>query len=301
VLFYALWGNADYFDGNLYNPAQAVQVDRNTGNVILGTGNLYNGVVIPGLSAFPNSAVGRVSAASPNSTACDGGACNGLFEPNLSKWYEHVTNQFQPRIGIAYQVDPKTVIRAGAGRFITRMGLLDNIFPGVNSPFQPFVTVQNVSVDNPGVDLVPGVAAPLTLTTLNPNLKPPEAWNWNFTMERELPLHSVLSVAYVAHRGLHGWEVYDINQPTAGALQANPGVNVNALRPYAGFAAVQEEERNVNSLYYSLQISWNRRFTSGSMFGITYTLSKSEDNSSGYRDIVPDTYNTNNLWGPLRV
>jgi hypothetical protein len=34
------------------------------------------------------------------------------------------------------------------------------------------------------------------------------------------------------------------------------------------------------------------------MFGVTYTLSKSMDNSSNYRDIVPDTYNTSNLWGP---
>jgi hypothetical protein len=34
------------------------------------------------------------------------------------------------------------------------------------------------------------------------------------------------------------------------------------------------------------------------MFGVTYTLSKSMDNSSNYRDIVPDTYNASNLWGP---
>ena len=61
-------------------------------------------------------------------------------------------------------------------------------------------------------------------------------------MQRQLPLNTVLSVGYVAHRGLHAWQVYDINQPTVGALQANPGVNVNYLRPYKGFAAIQEEE-----------------------------------------------------------
>ena len=93
-------------------------------------------------------------------------------------------------------------------------------------------------------------------------------------------------------------QVYDINQPTAGALQANPGVNVNYLRPYQGFAAIQEEESGVNSMYSSLQVTWNRRFKNGSMFGVTYTLSKSMDGSSNYRDIVPDTYNTSNLWGP---
>ncbi len=256
VPFYPEWGNADYFNGNLYNPADAVKVDPKTGNVILGTGNAYNGVVIPGLKGFPSSALGRVPAADPNNTLCGGTNCSGLFDPSLPKWHQAVTNQFQPRAGIAYQYDDKTVIRAGAGRFITRMNLLDNIFPGGNSPFQPFVTVNNVSVDNPGASLNSGIAAPLTITTLNPYLKQPEAWNWNFTVQREMGFNTVLSAAYVGHRGLHAWQVYDINQPTVGALQAHPGVSVNALRPYQGFAEIQEEESNVNSTVQRLPIDF---------------------------------------------
>lgn len=294
--FHPLWGNADYFDGALYNPSQAVSVDPKTGNVLLGTGNPYNGMVIPGFSKFPQAAVGRVLAASNN--ICDGASCNSLFAPNMNQNYINTQNVWQPRLGIAYQITPKTVVRAGIGEFATRMGLLDNVFPGGNSPFQPFVTVTNVSVDNPGASITSGTAPPLTITTLNPNLKPPKAWNWNATVERQLPINSVLTVAYVAHRGLNGWQVYDINQPTAGALLNNPGVNPAALRPYKGYAAIQEEESVVNSTYNSLQISWNRQMTKGSSFGISYTLSKSMDSGSNYRDIVPDTYNTSNLWGP---
>jgi len=293
--FHPLWANADYFDGALYNPAQAVTVNSH-GNVVLGTGNPYNGVVIPGFSGFPSAAQGRVLAATSN--ICDGASCNTLFDPNLSKSYIHPTISVQPRLGIAYQVDPKTVIRAGVGEFVTAMPLLDNVFPGGNSPFQPFVTVNNVRVDDPGASLVSGTAAAITMTTLNPHLKQPEAWNWNFTFERELFWSSTLSVGYVAHRGIHGWDVYDINQVPAGTLQANPGVNVNVLRPYKGFAAIQEEESVVNSMYNGLQVSWNRRFTAGSMLNFSYTFSKSMDNSSNYRDIVPDTYDTANLWGP---
>jgi hypothetical protein len=201
-------------------------------------------------------------------------------------------------VGVAYQLNDKTVVRAGIGNFVTRMGLLDNVFPGGNSPFQPFVTVNNVSVDNPGGALTSATAAPLTITTLNPNLKQPQAWNWNVTVQRQLFLHSVLTAAYVGHRGLNGWQVYDINEPTVGALLANPGANVNQLRPYKGFAAIQEEESVVNSTYKGFQLSWERRYTNGSSFGVSYTLSKSMDNGSNYRDIVPDTYNTSNLWGP---
>lgn len=293
--FFPLWGNADYFDGKLYNPAQAVAVNAQ-GNVVLGTGNPYNGMVIPGFSSFPSSANGRVLA--DGNPICDGASCNGLFNPSIRKSYINNSNNLQPRLGIAYQLDTKTVLRAGVGEFVTRMPLLDNIFPGGNSPFQPFVTVQNVRVDNPGASLTTGTAAPITATTLNPNLKQPISWSWNATFQREMFWNSLLSIGYVGHRGYNGWDVYDINQAPQGTLQANPGVNINVLRPYKGFAAIQEEESVVNSFYKSLQVTWQRRFTGGSMFQFAYTLSKSMDNSSNYRDIVPDTYNTSNLWGP---
>jgi hypothetical protein len=103
----------------------------------------------------------------------------------------------------------------------------------------------------------------------------------------------------VGHRGIHAWQVYDINQPPQGALTSAPaGTNVNQVRPFKGFAAIQEEESVVNSTYNGFQLAWERRFNAGSSFGVTYTLSKSMDNGSNYRDIVPDTYNTSNLWGP---
>ena len=98
-----------------------------------------------------------------------------------------------------------------------------------------------------------------------------------------------MSIAYVGARGLRNFRVFDINQPTAGALQANPGKSANYLRPYKGYAAIQQEQSNGSSVYSSLQVSWNRRFTAGSLFGVSYTWSKSLDNSSNYRDIMPDT------------
>ena len=101
------------------------------------------------------------------------------------------------------------------------------------------------------------------MTTLPRNNKPPEAWNWNFTVQRQLPWKSVLEVAYVGHRGLHLPEDVDIHQPPAGALPSNPGVNVMALRPYAGFASIQEEQNVATSMYNGLQIGWNRRFADG--------------------------------------
>lgn len=50
--------------------------------------------------------------------------------------------------------------------------------------------------------------------------------------------------------------------------------------------------------YNALQVTWNRRYSGGLMFGASYTLSKSMDNGSNQRDVVPNTYNPQMLWGP---
>src|ERR1700733_12477631 len=301
IPYSAQWGNAVYFDPAAYNPAAAPVVNRTTGLVTAGSGNPYNGIVIPGRSSFPSSATAgnRVPAANPANNACAGQPCTGLFAPNLPKSYVHTTTAVLPRLGFAYQLYPNTVIRAGGGRFVEYKGIIDNIFPGGNSPFQPTVNVSNVSVDNPGAALNSTVEPPLQITTMNAHLVPPTRWNWNVTLQQQLPgRHSSFSVAYVGARGLHNWDVFDINQAPVGSLTNNPGVNINYLRPYKGFAFIQQAQSGVSEFYHSLQMGWNWNFGDGSLFGVAYTWSKDMDNGSNYHTIVPDTYNTSNLWGP---
>ena len=161
IPFSAQWRNMDTFDPAFYNPANAVQQNPANGFVIPGTGDRYNGVVIPG-SGFPESAKGRVPQA-------DSGQFNNLFH-GLPPYYSDIHyDQFQPRLGIAYQLNDKTVIRAGAGRFYTRLGISDSVFLGGNSPFQPIASVSNGSVDNPG-----GGSQnlfPLTVTAQDPDFQ----------------------------------------------------------------------------------------------------------------------------------
>jgi len=84
----------------------------------------------------------------------------------------------------------------------------------------------------------------------------------------------------------------------AGTTYANPHVSITALVPYKDYSQILTEVSRANSRYNSLQVFWNRRFISGLSFSAACTLSKSMDNSSSYSDIVPDTYDTSNLWGP---
>ncbi len=287
VPYRALWGNMIVFDPRFYDPAKAVQIDKKTGAVIPGSGDRYNGLVIPG-SGWPDSAKGRVPEASDPSL-------NYLFRGVSDHFSDIHWDQFQPRLGIAYQITPKTVFRAGAGRFYTRLGVSDSIFLGGNPPFQPTANVSFGNVDNPG-----GTSAnslPLTVTTQSKAFYNPESWNWNATIEREFFWNTILSVAYVGRRGLHLQREANINQPTLDVVAANPGVNLDYLRPYKGYNSIRESDNAASSMYNSLQLAWNRRFQAGLAFGVAYTYSKSMDDGSNARDIVPDTYYKHNLWG----
>src|SRR5205823_4481366 len=59
--YYSLWGNISVFDQASYNPAKAVRQDPATGNIIPGSGDIYNGLIIPG-SSFPSAGKGRFPA-----------------------------------------------------------------------------------------------------------------------------------------------------------------------------------------------------------------------------------------------
>ena len=291
IPYHAVWGNMIVFDPEFYNPANAVTIDPKTG-LITGSptiNQLYNGMVIPG-TGFPTSAIGRVPEASTT-------LYSELFHPGVPNHYSDIQwGDIMPRLGFAYQFDKNTVLRVGGGRFFTRLGVSDSIFLGGNPPFQPNASVSFGNVDNPGGGGTNPV--PLVVTTQSKAFKNPEAWNWNITVERQLFWKSQLSVGYVGRHGLHLQREADINQPTTAIVAANPGVNINALRPYQGFGSIRETDNVANSIYHSLQIAWNRRFSGGLQFGASYTLSKSMDNGSNQRDVVPDTYDPGLMWGP---
>src|SRR6266480_2015778 len=301
IPYHALWGNMIAFDPRLYDSAKAVTISPTTGliqgtidpktGLVIGTGaDTYNGMVIPG-SGFPSSAKGRVPEA--DSTQFD---FSRLFRGVPNHYSDIQWGEIQPRLGIAYQFNKKTVFRAGAGRYITRLGVSDSIFLGGNPPFQPNARVDNGLADNPGAGGAANI--PLLVTTQSKAFKPPESWAWNVTYEREMFWKSLVSVGYVARRGLHLQREADINQPTTAVVAASPGVNINYLRPYKGFGSIRQTDNVANSMYNSLQISWNRRYSDGLQFGASYTLSKSMDNGSNQRDVVPNTYDVSSLWGP---
>jgi len=290
--YHSLWGNESFFSPKDYSTSLAPTVSPTTG--FLTGGDTYDGVVIPG-SGFPSAAKGHVPDAILN------GGFQRLFRGYGSNYSPTVYSNIQPRLGFAYQVEPGTVIRAGVGRYIQRLGISDTVHVGGNAPFQPASSVTNGSVDNPG-----GIGVnqlPLAFTSHAFTYPSPEAWAWNLSAEHEFTNVAVFTLSYVGRRGYHLEQLANINQLQPGTLapgSANKTNNINAdsLRPYKGFSTIIEAENTGGSFYHAMQANLKRRLTKGLLFGAAYTWSKALDYGSSNGTNIVNAYNNRIMYGP---
>jgi hypothetical protein len=279
------WGSLAEFLPAFYDPSKAPAIDR-TGGFIT-SGDPYNGIVLPGCSV-PKAEGNRFP-------VLHTGQFDRLYHclPDGLAQTHHLV--FQPRVGIAYALTPKTALRAGIGMFANRTAINRDTALGGNAPFQPQTTVINGNADAPA-GATPRLF-PFTLTSQDPVFKVPTAWNWNATFQRDIGWGTTVEVGYVGRRGLHNQRKRNINQLLPGTIQANPGVNTNALRPYLGLGILGLAENSGRSTYDGLQVSVERRFATNLHFGVAYTYSKSRDNSSSLTDVLPNAYNDRSYWG----
>jgi hypothetical protein len=169
---------------------------------------------------------------------------------------------------------------------------------GGNPPFQPMVSVANGIADNPGGGSGAATDLPFGINGQDVAFKLPTAYIWSVGVQRELPYGFVVDATYVGRRGLYLQRERNINQLQPGTIQANPGVNVAALRPYLGYGAIRLSENAGRSMYNSLQLSVDKRYSNGLKVGFAYTLGKSEDNASNKRNVLWNTYDDTGFWGP---
>lgn len=288
--YYSLWNNAGTFDPAFYNPATAIQVDPTSGNPIAGTGDPLNGTVLWG-NGFTSDAKNHVPIAAS-------GQYDNLFH-NLPRGYIHVQKYlFQPRLGIAYQLDEKTVLRAGAGRYVSRQGVSDGVFSGGIPPLQQLVSISTGSVDNPGGTAAATGSYPQLTGAINQSSPQPEAYTWNVSVERELGFDTVADISYVGRHALHQQFQGDLNQAPVGTAQQFGTNGVNAHRPYAGYSAITEVYQGDTAAYNGLQIDVNHRYSRDLGFGVAYTFAHSQDCGSFQKNFLPNFLDTKGLCGP---
>ena len=293
---YALWppwysttNNIANFDPRFYDAKNAAVINPATGRLI--SGPRYNGIVLPG--------DGFVGAGNDLKVASDP-AVQALFRGEPRGFSQTHYDLFEPRVGVSYAWNDKTVLRGSGGIFHNRVTLNDSTILGGNPPFQPMVTVSNGSADNPGGTNFAN-DLPFAMQGQDVEFKLPASYMWSIGVQRQLPWKIVLDVNYVGRNGSNLQRERNVNQLQPGTIQANPGVNVAALRPYKGYGALRVSENTGDSEYNSLQISGERRYSNGFKLSVAYTYGKSFDNASDKRNVLWNTYDDSNFWGPVEL
>ena len=148
---------------------------------------------------------------------------------------------------------------------------------------------------------------PFSLNLLDPNTRVPTAYNFNLTVQRELPGQVILSVGYVGAEARHLEAVHELNplhnstvcatDPACahrGTQPFRPG-DINGLTvgsdpfyyPYADatiYPSLAMQSTMTNSNYNSLQVSANKALSHGLTFLASYTWSHSLDFGSSYEN-----------------
>ena len=220
-------------------------------------------------------------------------------------------HDFAPRIGIAYRLTEKTVVRGGfalsyfpypdndyAFNFPV---LQNNAFPDNGSGFGqsqvsggPFISMAGgfpapIVAPTPANGIIPvtGTVGTTKLlnqnyTAVNLNFREPYTESWNLVVQRSLPGKLVLEAAYVGNHGVDVPTVYNLNA----AHVAGSGNAGRALAPLTG--TVADKFLGTSSNYHALQAKLDRRLSSSLLITTAYTYSK----AMGYATDGENTINS---------
>jgi hypothetical protein len=223
----------------------------------------------------------------------------------------HKTN-FAPRAGLAYQINQKTVFRAGYALSYASNGLVNSNlgftqtanFVDLTQGASPIFLLSSGMPTNyprpPFIDPAFGNGNNVTTSISSEAARMPQTHLWRGEVQRELPGGILLEAAYVGTRGLQltAPGLRNFNQTPAAdlslgsllsadinsaAAQSNgirlpyPGFTGpvrQALRPYPQVLTISSAADKIgSSMYHALEAKLQKRFSSGLQFLVSYTFS----------------------------
>ncbi len=211
-------------------------------------------------------------------------------------------NNFAPRIGVAYSLTPKTVLRSAYGVSYIHFNRLggENLL-SFNGPHVVPIAItqqpsQGVCAPNqaptscfrPTQDGYPqGLNVPENFNPLNGrvNYIPPDTntgnvQNWHVTVQREILPNLLVDVAYIGNRSRNLVILGDFNQ--ARPNNANEDIPLQARRPIQGYQFIQAAFDGGKADYHALQVKVERRYSRGLYLLNSFTYSRARDNASGH-------------------
>ncbi len=205
--------------------------------------------------------------------------------------YKSDFNDFAPRLGVAWAITPKMVLRSGTGIYYVR-DIGNAVFDTVrNAPF-------TIRRDEPAESFRPNLSfqQPFARTgaptfILANQYDEPSSYvaQWSFGLQREVASNMSAEVTYFGSAGVHLRRLMSYNNPEPSQLP-----NSNNARPFPKFGSIQVMSAPSHSSYHALYLKLQRRFSGGLSFLSSFAWGKSIDNGSGIRTSDGDSLTPSN-------
>jgi hypothetical protein len=200
--------------------------------------------------------------------------------------YRSDYNDFAPRVGIAWAVTPKTVLRAGGGIYYVR-DIGNAVFDTVrNAPFtirrdEPAETFRpNLSYEQPFAR----TGAPTFILAAQWDEPSTYVAQWSLGAQREIFGSMTIDATYFGSAGVHLRRLMSYNNPEPSEL-----ANSNLARPFPKFGSIQVMSAPGHSSYHAGYLKLQRRFSRGISFLSSFSYGKAIDDGSGIRTTDGDS------------
>ena len=214
----------------------------------------------------------------------------GLADAPLAQTHEFNTdgNNFGPRVGVAWAIDPKSVLRASAGMMYDQpiLGGYEQALQLSGSPRAPVYSFNGTTA---GAPAFPGGAATGTVAQQSPwavssDFVVAHTWQANAQYERSLGRDFTASIGVMYAKGNDLPVVNDINliNPVRSLADGRPvySTAVNAgTRADARFNHILEVQSVGESEFKSVTFQTDKRFSKGLSFNVQYSVGKGTDNT----------------------
>jgi hypothetical protein len=215
---------------------------------------------------------------------------------------------FAPRIGLAWTVMPRLVVRSAYGMFYNhtnrqgREGLLAENPPYVHdlSRSQGPGSTSLITLDSGPPPNYFDTARPSDQVVRGDdiNLRNGRVQQWNLTVQYSFSRDWLFEVGYVGNRGTRLTRFWNPNQPFVPGTTAT----LAARRPYVNFAEIEFMDAGGSSFYNAFQTRLEKRFSAGLTMLQSFTWSRGLNNVGAWNDpngsLYPqNAYDFRSEWG----